>query len=157
MKKLLTYAGKIILGCIVYVIANNVVINAVSLLLFNYYYIYIFGVACNPGFTTSGIVITSIFIAFKISIIAAFSFVKKLDILAYYLIFDAVMTLVLGVDFIFGTYLFGWFYSNRPLLNLSNYIFGNNTLVLTESIIAMLTLIYRYSGWFKPNQPAPAR
>lgn len=133
---------KLIIGFPLYIIANNIVINLVSVIVFQYYYFYIYGVNCTVDFKTRGIVITTAFVLFKIVILLAYYY-KKYDFLFYYLIFDVIISLVLLFDFLFGTLWIAYFFSNRPIINLSKYLFGNYMLVIIQSAITLLIILKR--------------
>lgn len=134
---------KLIIGFPLYVIANNIVINLVSIIGFQYYYFYLYGVNCTGDFSTKGVVITTVFILFKLIVIALYTYSKKCSFLFYYLIFDVLIGIALLFDTLFNTFSIAFFYSNRPLLNLSHYLFGNYTLAFILSIITLALIIKR--------------
>ena len=143
----LTKLLKLLIGFPLYIIANNIVINLVSVIVFQYYHFYIYGVNCVPGFSTKSIVITTVFILFKIAVLIGYYY-KKYDFLFYYLIFDVIISLVLLFDYLFGTLWIAYFYANRPIINLSKYLFGNYTLVILQSVITLLIILKR-KGFLK--------
>lgn len=130
---------KLLVGFPLYVLINNVVINIFTFPLFNYYKFYFYGIACVAGLNYKGITIVSIFIVFKILML--FLYYKKYRFLFYYLIFDVLSSIILLLDYLFGTLLYGYFYSNRPIINLSNYLFGNNVLIILFSVIVLFVML----------------
>lgn len=136
-------ALKLIIGFPLYIITNNIIINLVSIIGFQYYHFYLYGANCTGGFSTKGFVITTVFILFKLIVMGLYTYSKKCSFLFYYLIFDVLMGVALLFDTLFNTFSIAFFYSNRPLLNLSHYLFGNYTLIFILSTITLALVIKR--------------
>ncbi|QYJ68764.1 hypothetical protein [Flavobacterium litorale] len=141
MNNILGKIVKLLIGFPLYVLANNIIANLGSLILFQYCYFYIYGVSCTGGFNTKSAVITFIVVVFKLLIIALYNYTKKGSFLFYYLIFDVIISVVLLLDYLFGTLWIAYFYSNRHMINLSKYLFGNYALVIIQSVIVLLVLL----------------
>lgn len=135
----LTKILKLLVGFPLYILINNVVVNVFTLPLFNYYKFYLYGFVCVAGLNYKSLTLVSIFIVFKILML--FLYYKKYRFLFYYLIFDVLSSIVLLLDYLFGTLLYGYFYSNRPIINLSNYLFGNNVLIILFSVIVLFVML----------------
>ncbi len=132
---------KLIVGFFCYVLLNNLIINLVTITLFQYSYFYFYGLNCKGEINYKGIIVACVFLAFKILIL--FLYQKRYNILYYYLIFDVLMSLVLTFDYLFGTLFFGYFYSNRPLINLSKFMFQNHILIILNSLLALTVIVLK--------------
>lgn len=142
MKLELNLIFKVFISYFIFLILNNLFLNAVSYFL-GYNYLYTVGTVCDlTVINKNGKIIVTSFILLKF-IIYFLYYRYNLKILEYYLICEISILIALIFDSIFNSNTIIYFYSNRPIYVLSLFIFNNYLIQVVLSILSFALLYYK--------------